>query len=145
MIKDGELWRIAGGHSTRARSRVECVTRDEAIQLAKQEHKSNGHWQCDSVKKSLMDRIWSPGLDASIIKGITGCGICKNFGGTFLHSLLNPITRWHPFELLVGDYLSLLAGKGGYHMVRLYLDTFSQHVSALNTRQWGVQKRQLTA
>jgi hypothetical protein len=28
----------------------------------------------------------------------------------------------------VGDYLSLPAGKGGYHTVGLYLDTFSQHV-----------------
>ena len=28
----------------------------------------------------------------------------------------------------MGDYLSLLTGKGGYHTVGLYLDTFSQHV-----------------
>jgi RNase H-like domain found in reverse transcriptase len=124
MIEDGRLWRVAGGHSTRARSRVECVTRDEATQLAKHEHESNGHWQRDSVKKSLLDRIWSPGLDASIVKGITECGVCKNFGGTHLHSLLDPITRRHPFELLVGDYLSLPAGKGGYHTVGLYLDTY---------------------
>jgi transposase InsO family protein len=128
MIEDGKLWRVAGGHSTRARSRVECVTKEEATQMAKQEHESNGHWQRDSVKKSLLDRIWSPGLDASVVKGITGCGICKNFGGTHLHSLLDPITRRHPFELLVGDYLSLPTGKGGFHTVGLYLDTFSQHV-----------------
>jgi hypothetical protein len=125
MIEDGKLWRVTGGHSTRARSRVECVTREEATQLAKQEHESNRHWQCDSVKKSLLDRIWSPGLDASIVKGITNCGVCKNFGGAYLHSLLNPITRRHPFELMVGDYLSLPTGKGGYHTVGLYLDTFS--------------------
>ena len=140
MIEDGKLWRIAGGHSTRAKSRVECITRDEASLLAKQEHETNGHWQRDSVKKSLLDRIWSPGLDASIVKGITNCGICKNFGGTHLHSLLNPITRRHPLELLVGDYLSLPTGKGGYHTVGLYLDTFSQHVFGYRYKTAGSAK-----
>ena len=93
MIEDGKLWRVAGGHSTRARSKVECVTRNEATQLAKEEHELNGHWQRDAVKKSLLDRIWSPGLNNSIIKGITNCGVCKNFRGTYLHALLNPITQ----------------------------------------------------
>ena len=140
MIQDGKLWRVAGGHNTRAKSKVECVTRDEAVQLAKQEHESNGHWQRDSVKKSLIDRVWSPGLDASIIKGITNCGVCKNFGGTHLHSLLNPITRRHPLELLVGDYLSLPTGRGGYHTVGLYLDTFSQHVFGYKYKTAGSAK-----
>jgi hypothetical protein len=142
MIEDGKLWRIrvAGGHSTRARPRVECVTREEAVQLAKLEHKSKGHWQRDSVKKSLLDRIWSPGLDASIIRGIVDCGVCKNFGGTHLNSLLDPITRRHPFELLVGDYLSLPAGKGGYHTAGLYLDTFSQHVFGYKYKAAGSAK-----
>ena len=47
-----------------------------------------------------------------------------------MHSLLNPITRRHPFKLLVGDYLSMPTGKGGYHTIGLYLDTYSQHVWA---------------
>ena len=140
MIEDGKLWRVAGGHSTRAKSRLECVTRDEASLLAKQEHESNGHWQRDSVKKSLLDRIWSPRLDASIVNGITNCGTCKNFGGTYLHALLNPITRRHPLELLVGDYLSLPTGKGGYHTVGLYLDTFSQHVFGYRYKTAGSAK-----
>ena len=103
MIQDGRLWHIGGGHGTRAKSKVECVTKNKATHLAKQEHKSNRHWQRDSVKKSLLDHIWSPGLDESIVKGITSCGVCKNFGGTHLHALLDPITRHHPFELLVSD------------------------------------------
>jgi len=140
MVEDGRLWRVAGGHSTRAKSKVECVTREEASLLAKQEHETNGHWQRDSVKKSLLDRIWSPGLDASIVRGITNCGTCKNFGGTYLHALLNPITRRHPLELLVGDYLSLPAGKGGYHTVGLYLDTFSQHVFGYKYKTAGNAK-----
>jgi hypothetical protein len=92
------------------------------------------------VKKSLLDCIWSPGLDESIVKGITGCGVCKNFGGTYLHSLLDPITRRHPFELLVGDYLSLPTGKGGYHTVGLYLDTYSQHVFGYKYKSAGSAK-----
>ena len=140
MIEEGKLWRVAGGHGTRARSKVECVTREEATKLAKQEHESNGHWQRDSVKKSLLDRIWSPGLDASIIKGITNCGVCKNFGGTYLHALLDPITRRHPLELLVGDYLSLPTGKGGFHTVGLYVDTFSQHIFGYKYKTAGSAK-----
>ena len=140
MIEEGKLWRVAGGHSTRARSKVECITREEATQLAKTEHETNRHWQHNSVKKSLLDHIWSPGLDTSIVKGITDCGICKNFRGTHLHSLLNPITRRHPFKLLVGDYLSLPTGKGGYHTVGLYLDTFSQHIFAHKYKTAGSAK-----
>jgi len=110
------------------------------VQLAKEEHLKNGHWQRDAVKKSLLDRIWSPGLDASIIEGIVDCGVCKNFGGTHLHSLLDPITRRHPFELLVGDYLSLPVGKGGYHMAGVYLDTYSQHVWGFKYKSAGSAK-----
>ena len=143
MIEDGRLWRVAGGHHTRAKSKVECITREEATQLAKQEHESNGHWQRDSVKKSLLGRIWSPGLDALIVKGITNCGVCKNFGGTHLHALLDPVTRCHPLELLVGDYLSLPTGKGGHHTVGLYLDTFSQHVFGYKYKTAGSAKTTL--
>ena len=143
MIENGKLWHVPGGHHTRAKSKVECITKEEATQLAKQEHESNGHWQRDSVKKSLLDRIWSPGLDASIVKGITNCGVCKNFGGTHLHALLDPITRHHPLELLVGDYLSLPTGKGGYHMVGLYLDTFSQHIFGYKYKTAGSAKTTL--
>ena len=143
MDQGGKLWQVAGGHSTRAKSKVECITREEAIQLARLEHENNGHWQRDAVKKSLLDRIWSPGLNASIIKGITNCGACKNFGGTHLHSLLDPITRWHPFKLLVGDYLSLLTGKGGYHTVGLYLDTYSQHIFGYKYKMAGSAKTML--
>ena len=61
-------------------------------------------------------------------------------GGTYLHALLDPITRRHPFELLVGDYLSLPARKGGYHTVGLYLDTYSQHVFGYKYKTAGSAK-----
>lgn len=140
LIDGGRLWRVAGGHHNRARTKVECVTKDEAKTLAEKEHRERGHWGRDAVKKSLMDRIWSPNLDSSIIAAITECGQCKNFGGVHLHSLLEPITRRHPFELLVGDYLSMPIGKGGYHTIGLYLDTYSQHVWAFKYKSAGTAK-----
>ncbi|KIJ91496.1 hypothetical protein K443DRAFT_654402 [Laccaria amethystina LaAM-08-1] len=80
MIENGKLWRVATGHRTRARARVECVSPEEAVELARSEHAKNGHWQRDSIKKTLLDRIWSPGLDGSIVAGIKDCSHCKNFG-----------------------------------------------------------------
>jgi len=91
-------------------------------------HEQGGHWHCDAIKMALLDRYHSPKLDKLIIKAILDCAHCKNFGGMHLHSLLQPITRHHPFELLVGDYLSLPVGKGGHHTARIYLDICSQHV-----------------
>ena len=129
----------------RARSKVECITKEEAIGLARHEHTENGHWGRDSVKKALMDRIWCPNLDSSIVTAISECGKCKNFGGTHLHSLLDPITRRHPFELLVGDYLSMPNGKGGYHTIGLYLDTYSQHVWAFKYKTAGSAKTTVDA
>jgi len=96
--------------------------------LAKAEHEQGGHWHRDTMKLVLLDRYHSPKLDESIVKAIMDCAQCKNFGGTHLNSLLQPITRCHPFELLVGDYLSLPVGKGSYHTAGIYLDTCSQHV-----------------
>ena len=112
----------------RAHARVECVSPKEATELAREEHAANGHWQWDAVKKALLHHIWSPGLNSSIVAEIKDCGHCKNFGGTRLHALLDPITQQHPFELLVSDYLSLTKGFGSYHTVGLYLDMYSQHV-----------------
>lgn len=127
-IEDRKLWHSGAG--PRAQPRVECVTREEATNLAHIEHEKGGHWGRDSVKIALLDRIYSPKLDESITNAIKSCSQCKNFGGTHLHSLLQPITRRHPFELIVGDYLSLPSRKGGYHTIGLYLDTFSQHAWA---------------
>jgi len=128
MIEDGKLWFVGGGNGTRARARRECVSQTEVVVLAKAEHEQGGHWHRDAMKLALLDRYHSPKLNKSIVKAITDCAWCKNFGGTHLNSLLQPITRCHPFKLLVGDYLSLPVGKGGYHTAGIYLDTCSQHV-----------------
>ena len=128
LIEDGRLWRVCDGKSVRARARLECVSQKEAIELAKHEHSSNGHWGRDLTKLKLMDKFYSPRLDQSVVHALMQCPQCKNFGSTQLHALLYPITRRHPFELLVADYLSLPKGKGGFHTVLLILDTYSQYV-----------------
>ena len=140
MIEEGKLWFVGGGTCTRAVARHECVTKEKAIELVKTEHEKGGHFHCDLIKIALLDRIHTPSLDESIVKAIMDCARCKNFGGTHLHLLLQPITRRHPFELLVGDYLSLPTGKGGYHMVGLYLDTFTQHVWGFKFKTAGTSK-----
>ena len=145
LIEDSRLWRVAGGHRNRSQAKVECVTKEEATALAQKEHEEGGHWGRDAIKKALMDRVWCPNLDSSIVTGISRCGRCKNFGGTHLHALLNPITRRHPFELLVGDYLSMPTGKGGYHNIGLYLDTYSQHVWAFKYKTAGSAKTTASA
>ena len=144
MIEDDKLWRVPGPKTTRARSRTECVSKSEAVELARAEHRNNGHWHRDLVKLKLMDRIHSPQLDKSIVTALTECPECKNFGATHLHSLLDPITRRHPFELLVADYLSLPSGKGGWHTVLLLLDTYSQHVWAFKFKTHGTGKTTVT-
>jgi hypothetical protein len=128
MLDNGKLWKVAGGTPTWARAWVECMTKEEAVELAKKEHKNRGHWGHNAVKLQLMDCIYSPGLDKSVVEAIQECAQCKNYGVAHLHSLLNPIVRQHPFELIVGDYLLLPTGKGGFHTVALFLDTCTQFV-----------------
>jgi hypothetical protein len=140
MIEEGKLWYVGGGTRTRAVARRECVTKEEAVELARIEHEKGGHFHRDLIKMALLDRIHTPGLDQSIVQAIADCARCKNFGGTHLHALLQPITRRHPFELLVGDYLSMPPGKGGYHTVGLYLDTFTQHVWGFKFKTAGTGK-----
>ena len=139
LIQDRKLWRLRGGTAVQARSKVECVTREEAKQLATEQHANGGHWGRDAIKIALTDRIYSPKLDASILAAIGDCSKCKNFGTPHLHSLLEPITHHHPFELLVGDYLTLPKARG-YNTLGVYLDTFSQHVWAFKHKSTGTAR-----
>lgn len=140
FIEEGKLWRIRGGTAQRARPRLECVTSEEARQIAGKQHTEHGHWGRDAIKLALMDKIYCPGLDAIILDAIADCGHCKNFGPTALHALMDPLTRRHPFELLAGDYLSLPNGKGGFHTVGLYIDVFAQHLWAFPYKTAGSAK-----
>ena len=92
---------------------------------------------CDHIKMQLLDKIYSPLLDASITTAILKCEHCKNFGSMHLHSLLAPITWRVPFKLLVSDYLSMPMGKGCFTKIILYADIFTQ-------RLWGFKSKAAT-
>ena len=98
MIEDGKLWQIEDGKLARARSKHECVTEAEMVELAKELHKKGGHFHRDNVKLALMDAYVGTHVDRCIIKGIRDCGQCKGFGAPHIHLLLEPITHRHPFE-----------------------------------------------
>jgi hypothetical protein len=142
MIDNGRLWKIGDG-SDRARARLECVTKEETVQLAWEEHRNNGHFHRDNIKAKLLDRITSPKMDQSITKAILDCGKCKGFGSTHLHSLLEPITRRHPFELMAADTLSMPKGKGGFTKLGLWMDVYAQRVwvTKLKTSATGKSSR----
>ena len=127
MIEEGKLWRIGDG-SDRAKARLECVTKGETVQLAWEEHRNNGHFHRDNIKAKLLDKVTSPNMDQSITKAIMDCGKCKSFGTTHLHSLLEPITRRHPFELMAADTLSMPKGKGGFTKLGIWMDVYAQRV-----------------
>ena len=93
MIEDSKLWFVGGGTWAWVVAKRECVTKEEAVELAKTEHKKGGHFHHDLVKMALLDRVHMPGLDSSIVQAIADCAQCKNFGGTHLHALLQPITQ----------------------------------------------------
>ena len=76
---------------------------------------------------------------------VISCGKCKGFGTTHLHSLLEPITRRHPFELLVSDMLTMPLGKGGLKKISLYIDVYSQHVLGNALRKAATGKSTRTA
>ena len=142
MIEDGKLWKVGDG-SERARARLECVTKGETVQLAWEEHRDNGHFHRDNIKAKLLDSITSPNMDQSITKAILDCGKCKGFGTTHLHSLLEPITRRHPFELMAADTLSMPKGKGGFTKLGLWMDVYAQRVwvTKLKTSATGKSSR----
>jgi hypothetical protein len=137
QIENGRLYRIGDGKSTRARPRLECVTQEEAVELARIEHEKGGHLGRDLIKISLLDRICSPRMDKSIMTAIVECGRCKSFGGSHLAALLEPITRRHPWELMVGDYMSMPLGKGGFHTIGLFMDVYSQKIFGFKFTTYG--------
>ena len=138
MIEGGRLWHMGGKKLVRARARKECVTQEEVVEMAREVHRTVGHLGRDLVKIQLMDWIKSPLLDQSILKVIQECGRCKGFSNQHLHSLLEQIRRRHPWELLVGDYLTMLKKKGSFMYLGVYLDLFSQHIWAFKYKKTGM-------
>ena len=55
MLEEVKPWFIGGGSGVWARSRQECISRAEAVELARAEHEQGGHWHCDTIKMALLD------------------------------------------------------------------------------------------
>ena len=55
MIEGGWLWHMGGKKLVRARARKECVTQEEAVEMAREVHRTMGHLWRDLVKIQLMD------------------------------------------------------------------------------------------
>jgi hypothetical protein len=145
MIEGGKLWRVADGRTSRARARLECVTQAEMTELARAEHETGGHFMRDLVKLKLMDKYCGSRVDQAIVKGIISCGRCKSFGPTHIHSLFEPVTRRHPFELFVADYLSMPVGVGGFQTAALVIDAFTRFRWGFKLKTKGTAKKTIAA
>ena len=62
-----------------------------------------------------------------------------------LHSLLEPITQRHPFELAVADYLSMSTGTSGYNTIALIINTFTCWRWGFKLKTKGTAKMTLAA
>ncbi len=141
-IENGKLWHIW----TKAKDRVacvECVSWTKGFNLAMKTHEENGHFGWDHMRLKLHNKWFWPGMDWDSKEAITECTQCKKFGLQFINSLLQLIKCREPFDLLCADYLSLPKGKGGFKMVLLITDTFSNFVWAYTLKSAGTGKTTL--
>ncbi|KIK35881.1 hypothetical protein CY34DRAFT_95365, partial [Suillus luteus UH-Slu-Lm8-n1] len=80
LIEDGKLWCLREDMTTHTQSRVECINKD-----ASKEHEEGEHWGRDTIRIILLNRIYRPGLDMSIMTAIAECTKYKNFGNICTH------------------------------------------------------------
>src|SRR6266481_1518051 len=142
IIDEGKLWRIRTKAKERV-AKVKCVPRKEGAKLAAKTHVDNGHFGWDHTRLKLHDKWFWPGMDRDSKEAIAECPQCKNFGPWFINSLLQPIRRHEPFDLVSADYLSLPMGKGGFKTVLLVTDTFSNFVWVYKLKSAGTGKTTL--
>ncbi|TFK16872.1 hypothetical protein FA15DRAFT_606234, partial [Coprinopsis marcescibilis] len=70
MVEGRKLWFVGDGMRIWAVPHWECVTRGEAMEMAKLEPECGGHWHWDGIKIILLDQIHRSGLDKLIFQGI---------------------------------------------------------------------------
>ncbi|QRW10689.1 Retrovirus-related Pol polyprotein from transposon opus [Ceratobasidium sp. AG-Ba] len=136
FVEDGKLW-LAGGKNARSGHRVECIPVTEGQQLALSVHEAGGHFGRDMTVLALQQRYHWPRLRHHATEAATSCPRCKNFGPRLLSALLKPITRARPFDLLVGDYVALPEGHGGFKTVLVLVDVYSRYLFAFASRKPG--------
>lgn len=135
MVDDGKLWRVGGRNSHRS-SRVQCVPTSEGLDLAKRCH-ADGHFGRDLCEAKLQTEYFWPKMRRDVVEAIQECSTCKAFGARHIHTLLQPLTRSRPFQMITGDYLSLPVGKGKFKTVLLMVDVFTRYVWGSKTTKAG--------
>ena len=103
----------------------------------------NGHFRWDQTKLRLHDKWFWPGMDRDTRQTITECPQCRSFGPRHINTLLQPIQRQMPFDLVSADYLTLPKGKGGYKTVLLIIDTYSSFIWGYKLKTAGTRKMML--
>ncbi|QRV93041.1 Retrovirus-related Pol polyprotein from transposon [Ceratobasidium sp. AG-Ba] len=139
FVEDGKLWLSAGKHA-RDGSEVECIPINEGQTLALSVHEAGGHFGRDMTVLTLQRRYHWPRLRHHATLAVTTCARCKNFGARLLSALMRPITRARPFDLIVGDYVSLPEGHGGLKTVLVLVDVYSRYLFAFASRKPGTGK-----
>lgn len=128
MVEDGKLW-LLRRYQSRTSGKVECVPSSESKALALAVHSAGSHFGQDMTVLALQQLYFWPTLRRDVVETITSCPRCKNFGPRLLSAQMQPITRARPFDLIVGDYLSLPLGHGGFKTVLILVDAYSRFVS----------------
>ncbi|QRW11147.1 Retrovirus-related Pol polyprotein from transposon opus [Ceratobasidium sp. AG-Ba] len=136
FIDGGKLWLAAGKHGRNGHE-VECIPISEGQELALSVHEAGGHFGRDMTVLTLQKRFHWPRLRQHATEAVTTCPRCKNFGPRLLSALLKPITRARPFDLLVGDYVALPEGHGGFKTVLVIVDVYSRYLFAFPSRKPG--------
>ncbi|QRW10185.1 Retrovirus-related Pol polyprotein from transposon opus [Ceratobasidium sp. AG-Ba] len=139
QVENGKLWLVAG-KNTRRRDRVECIPSSEAKDLALSVHSAGGHFGRDMTVLALQQRYFWPTLRRDATEAVVSCPRCKNFGPRLRTAQLQPITRAKPFDLMVGDYLSLPVGQGKFKTVLLLIDVYSRYLFTFPSRNPGTGK-----
>ncbi|QRV78737.1 Retrovirus-related Pol polyprotein from transposon [Ceratobasidium sp. AG-Ba] len=139
FVENGKLWLAAGKHA-RNGDRVECIPISEGQELALSVHEAGGHFGRDMTVLTLQQRYHWPRLHQHATEAVTTCPRCKNSGPRLLSALMRPITRSGPFDLLVGDYVALPEGHGGFKTVLVIVDVYSRYLFAFPSRKPGTGK-----
>ncbi|QRW12455.1 Retrovirus-related Pol polyprotein from transposon opus [Ceratobasidium sp. AG-Ba] len=139
LIEDGKLW-LVRGRGIKGDSKVECIPASEAKALALAVHSAGGHFGRDITILTLQLRYFWPELRRDIVETVTSCPRCKNFGPRLLSAHMQPITQARPFDLLVGDYVSLPTGHGRFKTMLVLVDVYSRFMFTFPLKGPGTGK-----
>ncbi|QRV96793.1 Retrovirus-related Pol polyprotein from transposon opus [Ceratobasidium sp. AG-Ba] len=137
MIKGGKLWLVRGKAAKMGNS-VECVPSSEAKELALAVHSAGGHFSRVMTILALQRQYFWPEMRRDVIESVTSCPRCKNFGPRLLLAHMQPNTQARPFDLLVGDYVLLPSGHGGFKTVLVLVDVYSCFIFTFPLRGPGM-------